>query len=286
MPEQTISTIDFHGTEIIAIAGDTPATTLIPMKPLVEGMGMQWHGQFERIQQNQILAEGIRKIIIPSAGGPQEMIALPLSLINGWLIGIQPTRIKDHRKRMLIFAYQREAFDVLFRHFFGKATGQTYTGPTLDEIVSAVETRLEAKLEAKFEPRFAALEAGFNKLAEGFAELARRSHPQIEGPRSRRHSYRPMKTMRSILLSIGVLPGAKGDAVYRRCANACAEWCDASGERESYIDKGNMAARMFDEEVALEWYASYGKKIVRAHRRIVKGQSVMKFPKPKIVEPV
>lgn len=284
MPEQTLSTIQFHGATLLAIEGRTPSETMIPMKPLVEGMGMDWPGQLKKMKQNQILCEAMGLATTPSAGGPQEMVTLPLSLINGWLVSIQPTRIPDHRRRMLVYSYQREAYEVLFNHFFGKAT-QPSSIPTLDEIAAAVEVRIEKK----FEPRFAALEHALAKLAEGFAELARRSNERLEAPKAssiRRYGPRQFKTMRSILLGQGVLPGAKGDAVYRRCANACAEWCDASGERESYIDKGNMAARMFDEEVALEWYASYGKKIVRAHRRIVKGQSVMKFPKPKIVDPI
>lgn len=267
--ENAITTVNFHGTEILVVAGDTPATTYIPMKPFAEHMGISWVGQLERLKQNQILAEGIKNVCIPTAGGPQMMVCLPLSLINGWLIGIQPTRIKDHSRRMMVFAYQREAFDVLFRHFFGKAT-QT---PTHD--LSAFDARLTA------------LEGIVQRLAEGFAELARRSNERIEAPRSiaaHRRSNRDFKTMRSILLSRNILPTVKHDSIYKRCSEACAAWCDASDDRrDAYDTHDGNNAKTFDEKTAVRWYREIGRKLVASHRREVKNQTVMKFPKPKVV---
>jgi hypothetical protein len=264
MSEQMITTINFHGTDIIVAPGDTPATTLIPMKPFVESMGLDWTAQLKRIKTNQILFEGMAVLTIPSAGGPQEYVALPLSLINGWMIGIQPGRIENHDKRRLVLHYQREAFDVLFRHFFGKAAASA--APSFDPMIEA---------------RLSALESGFARLAEGFAELARRPL-HIEAPRAR-PIQRHFKPMRSILLGYGVMPTAKHDSIYRRCATACSDWCDMVGESDAYVIRGAMAMRTFDEQVALQWYREQGWKIVRDHRRTVKGQTTMKFPKLTIV---
>lgn len=38
------------------------------MKPVVEGMGLAWHGQYERIKRNETLAKGIREMRMPSVG--------------------------------------------------------------------------------------------------------------------------------------------------------------------------------------------------------------------------
>lgn len=268
MSEQMITTIDFHGTDLIAIAGDSPATTLIPMKPLVERMGLDWNAQLKRIKTNQILFEGMSVLTIPSAGGPQETIALPLSLINGWMVGIQPNRIDDPERRARVLAYQREAFDVLFRHFFGKASSPARDS-AIDDRISAIEQGLSD------------LRSIVSRLAEGFAELARRPM-HIEAPRAR-PIQRHFKPMRSILLGYGVMPTAKHDSIYRRCATACSDWCDMVGESDAYVIRGAMSMRTFDEQVALQWYREQGWKIVRDHRRTVKGQTAMKFPKLTIV---
>ncbi|MBC8218288.1 MAG: hypothetical protein H8E73_07475 [Planctomycetes bacterium] len=51
-------------------------------------------------------------------GGPIDTLCLPLDVIPGWLIGIQPSRVRDDIRPKLI-RYRRECFRVLwdaFRH--------------------------------------------------------------------------------------------------------------------------------------------------------------------------
>ncbi len=52
----------------------------------------------------------------PSAGGVQDTLALPLSMLNGWLFGVDVNRVREEVRPRLI-QYQRECFDVLARHF-------------------------------------------------------------------------------------------------------------------------------------------------------------------------
>lgn len=110
-------TVTFHGTELYAFrVGDL---VLVALKPIVEGMGLTWHGQFERVKRDPILKEGIRMIRIPSKGrgGPQETVCLPLDLLHGWFFRIDSGRVRDETIRNKVLLYQRECYDVLAAHF-------------------------------------------------------------------------------------------------------------------------------------------------------------------------
>jgi len=123
MTGSQLTTVDFHGAKLIALRGETPADTLVAMKPVVEGMGLSWAAQFVKIQAHPVLSQGIANIAIPSNGGLQEMTALPLSRLSFWLATIQPNKVPNLETRAKVIAYQTECADVLFAHFFAKATG-------------------------------------------------------------------------------------------------------------------------------------------------------------------
>ncbi|CTU91182.1 antirepressor protein Ant [Escherichia coli] len=78
-----VSTINvpFHGAELYVVNHNGEPYT--PMKPIVEGMGMDWASQFTKLKQR--FAKGIVEIAIPSVGGMQTMICLALRKLNGWL---------------------------------------------------------------------------------------------------------------------------------------------------------------------------------------------------------
>lgn len=40
----------------------------VPMKQIAENIGLVWHAQFERLQRNEILSQGVRIIRMPSNG--------------------------------------------------------------------------------------------------------------------------------------------------------------------------------------------------------------------------
>ena len=87
-----VSTINvpFHGTELYVVNHNGEPYT--PMKPIVEGMGMDWASQFTKLKQR--FAKGIVEIAIPSVGGMQTMICLALRKLNGWLQTISPNKVR------------------------------------------------------------------------------------------------------------------------------------------------------------------------------------------------
>ena len=56
--------------------------------------------------------EGTRMIRAPSKGGEQEALCLDISMLEGWLFGIEVSRVKESLQDKL-YDYQRECFSVL-----------------------------------------------------------------------------------------------------------------------------------------------------------------------------
>ena len=165
-----ITTIQFHGASLLVQKGDSPETTLVAMKPIVEGMGVSWQGQHEKLLRHPVLSKGIKEILIPSAGGPQAMTALPLNRLPFWLATLHPNKLADPSLREKVIIYQTEAADALFHRFFGAAIEHRFQKNEFGRQVAAiVDDKLEAKLarllplavEAQMarDPRVAALDA-------------------------------------------------------------------------------------------------------------------------------
>ncbi len=113
--------VPFHQYQILtAHQGDEVE---VPLKALVDQLGLAWHPQLERIKRHPVLSKGIRVTRIPSQGGMQETVALSLEMLPGFLTTIQSERIKDPIVRERVTLFQEEAFHALFVHFFGGRRG-------------------------------------------------------------------------------------------------------------------------------------------------------------------
>ena len=110
-------TIPFHDQMLSAVLVDN--IPHVAMKPICENIGINWDAQKKRINRHHILSRGKVMMTSPSKGGLQEMIMLPLKMLNGWLFGIDVNRVKPEIKEKLI-QYQEECFDVLADHFIPK----------------------------------------------------------------------------------------------------------------------------------------------------------------------
>lgn len=108
---QTI-TVPFHGSSLYVINYNGEPYT--PMKPIVEGMGMDWMGQYNKLKQR--FAKGIEEISIPTPGGHQMMLCLALRKLNGWLQTISPNKVKPEIRDKVV-QYQEECDDVLYEYW-------------------------------------------------------------------------------------------------------------------------------------------------------------------------
>lgn len=109
-----LTSIDFHGQTLLATVQDNVVYTAL--KPICENIGLSWNAQFERIKRDEVLAEGVRMIRTPTKGGFQDVVCLPLMLLNGWLFGVDTNRVKAEIRETLI-TYKKECYQALFDYW-------------------------------------------------------------------------------------------------------------------------------------------------------------------------
>lgn len=145
MADTTLVPVEFHGATLYAIAIN--GVHHVALKPISDALGLDWSAQFRRIKRHAVLAEAIAVMAIPSDGGEQSTIALPLDKLNGWLFGVSVNRVKPELRDKLI-QYQRECFDVLARHFLPATPYSVHPGQTLSaEQAEALRNLLTSQVQ-------------------------------------------------------------------------------------------------------------------------------------------
>lgn len=110
-------TVPFHNAELYIVEYEGQPYT--PMKPIVDGMGLDWASQFVKLKQR--FARGIVEIAIPSKGGLQTMLCLMLRKLPAWLYSVNANKVKAELRPTVIM-YQEECDDVLWDYWTkGKA---------------------------------------------------------------------------------------------------------------------------------------------------------------------
>lgn len=259
-----LTAVDFHGATLLAVRGETPAETMVAMKPVVEGMGLDWEGQRQRIARNPVLAKGACEIQVPSADGPQAMTALPLSRLSFWLATIQPNKVPDAETRARVIRYQEECADVLFAHFFGQAAGRDGGGPSeamvarmsmLSRVIEALVDRLDA-LEQRSAQRELELIAERKKAESRHAVEDRISVLEL------------LEQVKAIQKGRRSINGRLGHAL--RVAAAAA---GVAHEKDAH-----SRVWLFPIDFALRFMAQSGNAMVADHNAAQTGQGVLPFP--------
>lgn len=172
-------TILFYDDEILAVRVEA-GTVFVPIRPMCDQLGLSWSGQRERINRDPVLAEvfaGVRVTRTPgSGGGAQVMQCLPLDYLNGWLFGINASRVKEGIRDSLI-RYQRECYQVLARAFIhpSEESGLTPTSAALVQVreMGLAIVRMAEELIA-LESRTVRVETRLEKAAEVVGQMGRR----------------------------------------------------------------------------------------------------------------
>ncbi|MEY0133586.1 phage antirepressor N-terminal domain-containing protein [Providencia rettgeri] len=119
----SVSTINvpFHGNNLCIVNHE--GMPYVPMKPIVEGMGLSWEPQLRKL--NQRFSKGMIKMVIPTIGGAQETVCLAMHKLTGWLFSIMPNKVKPEIRDKVI-QYQEECDDVLYEYW---TTGEVKAKP-------------------------------------------------------------------------------------------------------------------------------------------------------------
>jgi len=124
-------TVLFYDDEITAVRLED-GRVFIPVRPLVERLGVDWNGQRRRINRDAVLSEEVTSVDVTSTQGGAEqrraMLCLPLDYVSGFLFGINADRVSPDVRDHLI-RYQRECYKVLAEAF---QDGRLTTDPDID----------------------------------------------------------------------------------------------------------------------------------------------------------
>ena len=115
--------VDFYGDEIVAVMIDEgeESQVYVPLRPIVEYLGLTWQGQWERVKGDEILAEVVRSVRVTlTEAGSRTLLCLPLDYLSGWLFGIEARRVKPELKEKIL-RYRRECYRVLAQAFRDEA---------------------------------------------------------------------------------------------------------------------------------------------------------------------
>lgn len=106
-------TVPFHGAELYVVEHNGQPYT--PMKPIVEGMGLDWRSQAAKFRGNKE-RWGVAMITTPTNGDDQGSTCLPLRKLAGWLMTLHPSRLAPE-VRARVIQYQNECDDVLWQYW-------------------------------------------------------------------------------------------------------------------------------------------------------------------------
>ena len=111
--------VPFYGDTLVLV--NEEGTPFVPMKPIVENMGLDWKGQQVKLAEK---FAAVREIISSTGGdGKQyEMVCLPLRKLPAWLYSINSAKVAPELREK-IDRYQNECDDALWDYWTkGQAT--------------------------------------------------------------------------------------------------------------------------------------------------------------------
>ena len=111
--------VEFCGSSLEGVVIDGRA--YVAMKPIVEGIGLDWAGQFSKIKSDDVLGQVIEEIPTTSIGADGKkyktnMLCLPEEYLQGWMFTIKSGKVKSSLREKIV-TYKRECYKVLHNAF-------------------------------------------------------------------------------------------------------------------------------------------------------------------------
>lgn len=172
--------VEFYEDELqgmIVMITPSERRVFVPVRPICDFLGVAWPAQRNRILRDPVLSSKMEPVLVTTAGGPQEMQCLPLDYLNGWLFGINTSRVKEEVRERLI-RYQEECYQVLRDAFLGPEPTREAMSPNeaalfqIREMGLAIARMAEQQME--IERRTTATEERLEQAAQYMGQFNRR----------------------------------------------------------------------------------------------------------------
>ncbi|CUS03653.2 protein of unknown function [Candidatus Promineifilum breve] len=124
----------FYNDEILAVRMED-GSVFVPIRPIVERLGLNWSGQYSRIKRDPVLGKVQGVCVIQTPGGRQEALSIPLDYLSGFLFGINADRVKPEFREDVI-RYQMECYKVLSEAL---TEGRLITDLTFDDLLQTAD---------------------------------------------------------------------------------------------------------------------------------------------------
>ena len=119
--------VDFNGAKLLAVKNQEKI--YVGVSYVCSNLGMtenQINAQRQKMQSDETLKIGIKKLSVKIHGQVREQIFIELDYLPLWLAKINPARFSDELKDKLL-KYQLHAKNVLAKDFLGKSENQVST---------------------------------------------------------------------------------------------------------------------------------------------------------------
>lgn len=245
----------------------------VALKPIVEGMGLDWSSQRQRVARDPVLSEGVVVTTMPSPGGRQETAVLPLKLLTGFLFGIDANRVREDIRDGVI-AYQRECYDALAAYWLHAAP--EIAGPAVEAPLSAKEVGGIVKSVTR---------AAVADLRQDMVGMLQALAEQMRALPAPAPDVVPARDYVPALTVLEEMAGIKAPRRYRGLSSwASAEllrWCGRHGIAPKQVETYPGWKWLFPRAAAADWLAAGGRSalMTRLADREAKlsGQAVMAF---------
>lgn len=106
--------VPFQGATLALI--DHEGEPFAAMRPIVEGMGLTWDPQREKLTGNNARWSAMEIMAIAADGKRRKMLCLPIRQLPGWFMSVHPNKARPEI-RDRIRAYQAECDEALWRYW-------------------------------------------------------------------------------------------------------------------------------------------------------------------------
>jgi hypothetical protein len=178
--------VNFYGDSLPAAEGPD-GLVYVPIRELVNFMGLDFSAQRRRAMRDRVLAKKLRTVMLVGADGfRRDLLCLPLQALPGWLYGITTGKVRADLVEK-IDRYRDECFDVLWNHFKGQIVPvepapPTDINPVEQALMLAEAVASLARGQLEYEQRLGVVEGTQRTLADylrGFMQETRAGHKDL-----------------------------------------------------------------------------------------------------------